>query len=221
MKIFKFFNNKKIKLFITLFLLLCLYIFINAFTYVTTISNDLQKNVFRLHIIANSNSQKDQNLKYIVRDNIIEYMKTICYSCNSKEETIKQVSNHLDDFTKIANQTILENGFSYNAKVSIGNFDFPTKTYGDISFPSGYYDALKIQLGNADGENWWCVLYPSLCFINVSSGIVPDASKETLQENLSEEDYKILSSNDTTINLKFKLIEFFTQNNIITAKSSS
>lgn len=215
-------KNPKIKLFIILFFLLFLYVFISAFSYVNIISNDLQNSVFRLHIIANSNSNEDQNLKYLVRDNIIKYMETLCINCKSKNDTIKVVSNHLEDFTDIANKTLQDNGFSYTAKVSLGNFEFPTKNYGDISFPSGYYDALKIQLGNANGQNWWCVLYPSLCFVDVTSGIVPDESKNNLQNNLNEEEYKIISDkNDTDINIKFKLIEFFNKNNIITAKKSN
>ena len=216
----KILKNKNFKLFIILIFLLCLYVFINAYFYVSNVSKDLQKSVFRLHVIANSNSLEDQKLKYTVRDNIIQYMETLCNNSNSNEETINIVSNHLQDFTDIANNTITENGFSYNATVSLGNFEFPTKTYGDISFPSGYYDALKIQLGNATGQNWWCVLYPSLCFIDVTSGIVPDNSKENLKENLNEEEYKLISENNNTpIQIKFKFIEFFTQNNIITAKN--
>ena len=218
----KILKNKKVKLFITISLLLFIYIFISAFSYASNVSNDLQNSVFRLHVIANSDSKEDQNLKYIVRDKIIEYMKTICQNCTSKEETIKVVSEHLDDFTQLANQTIQDNGFSYNATVSLGNFEFPTKTYGDISFPSGYYDALKIKLGNSNGQNWWCVLYPSLCFVDITSGIVPEESKEELQSTLNDEEYKLISdNNDTSINVKFKLIEFFTQNNIITAKKSN
>ena len=218
----KILKNKKVKLFITISLLLFIYIFISAFSYASNVSNDLQNSVFRLHVIANSDSKEDQNLKYFVRDKIIEYMKTICQNCTSKEETIKVVSEHLDDFTQIAKQTIQDNGFSYNATVSLGNFEFPTKTYGDISCPSGYYDALKIKLGNSDGQNWWCVLYPSLCFVDVTSGIVPEESKEELQSTLNDEEYKLISdNNDTSINVKFKLIEFFTQNNIITAKKSN
>ena len=216
----KILKNKNFKLLIILLFLLCIYVFINAYFYVSNVSKDLQKSVFRLHVIANSNSIEDQKLKYTVRDNVIQYMETLCNNSNSKEETIDIVSNHLQDFTDIANNTITENGFSYNATVSLGNFEFPTKTYGDISFPSGYYDALKIQLGNATGKNWWCVLYPSLCFIDVTSGIVPDNSKENLKENLNEEEYKLISENNNTpIQIKIKFIEFFTQNNIITAKN--
>lgn len=218
--IFKFIHNRKFKATILLFLLFSLYIFINAFLYVNQVSYDLQQSVFRLHVIANSDSKEDQNLKYIVRDNLIQYMNSICSNSTSKNETIEIVSHHLSDFENIANQTIKDNGFSYNANVEIGNFEFPTKEYADISFPSGYYDALKVKIGNSQGQNWWCVLYPALCFIDVTSGIVPDESKEKLQQNLSDEEYQIISDTDIPeINFKFKLIEFFNENHILTAKN--
>ena len=215
-----FLINKKFKCFLSLSILLFLYILVSSFSYVNLVSNDISNSVFRLHVIANSNSEKDQNLKYIVRDNLINYMSTLCNNCKSKEETIEVVSNHISNFTDIANQTIKDNGFSYTANVEIGNFEFPTKTYGDISFPAGYYDALKVNLGSSRGQNWWCVLYPSLCFVDVTSGIVPDESKETLKDNLTDEEYKLISDrNDSTINFKFKLIELFSHNHILTAKN--
>ncbi len=208
------------KKFIILSILFFLYVSISAFSYVNAVSCDLSKSVFRLHVIANSDSAEDQNLKYIVRDNIINYMKTLTENAKSKEETINLVSCHLSDFEDIANKTIKDNGFDYKAKVSIGNFNFPTKKYGDISFPAGYYDALKIQLGNSNGQNWWCVLYPSLCFIDISSGFVPEDSKETLESTLNEEEYKLISdTNNESIKIKFKLIELFNKNNLLTAKN--
>ena len=208
------------KNFIILSILFFLYVSISAFSYVNAVSCDLSKSVFRLHVIANSDSAEDQNLKYIVRDNIINYMKTLTENAKSKEETINLVSCHLSDFEDIANKTIKDNGFDYKAKVSIGNFNFPTKKYGDISFPAGYYDALKIQLGNSNGQNWWCVLYPSLCFIDISSGFVPEDSKETLESTLNEEEYKLISdTNNESIKIKFKLIELFNKNNLLTAKN--
>ena len=217
----KILNKKNIKTFLILTFLLILYIFTSAFFYVTNISNDLNNSVFRLHVIANSDSKEDQELKYTVRDNVIKYMEKLCDNSNSKKETIEIVSNHLEDFKDIANQTIHDNGFDYDATVSLGNFEFPTKTYADISFPAGYYDALKIQLGSSQGQNWWCVLYPSLCFVDTTSGYVPDESKESLQETLNSEEYKIISDKDSTsIKLKFKIIEFFTNNNLIMANSN-
>ena len=146
--IIKFVKNNNLKILILLFLF-TFYIFINAFLYVNQVSSNLQQSVFRLHVIANSNSYEDQNLKYIIRDNLISYMNSICSESSSKEETIEIVSNHISDFTDIANKTIKDNGFDYNAIIEIGNFKFPSKTYGDISFPSGYYDALKVKIGKA------------------------------------------------------------------------
>lgn len=148
-KIWKFIINPKLKIFAILLFLLFIYISINAYCYAVTISDSLSNSVFRLHVIANSNSKEDQELKYIVRDNLIKYMNSICSNCKTKEETIEVVSAHLNDFTDIANKTIKENGYTYSANVEIGNFKFPTKTYADVSFPAGYYDALKVEIGKA------------------------------------------------------------------------
>ena len=104
--------------------------------------------------------------------------------------------------------------------MKFGNFSFPTKTYGDISLPSGYYDALRIKIGNADGKNWWCVMFPPLCFVDVSSGIVPDESKETMKKDLSAEEFSLISNeDDSKISFKFKLIELFQHAIITTAKN--
>ncbi len=105
--------------------------------------------------------------------------------------------------------------------LKFGNFSFPTKSYGDISLPSGFYDALRIKIGNASGQNWWCVMFPPLCFVDVSSGIVPDDSKEAIKKDLSDEEFSLISNNEdnSEISFKFKLIEFFQNARIITAKN--
>ena len=139
----------KLKSIFILIFLLFTYIFISAHQYVSTISNNLSENIFRLHVIANSNSPQDQELKYKVRDNLINYMNSLCYDSLSKEDVINTVNSHIDDFTAIAVSTINENGFDYNAKIEVGNFKFPSKSYGNISFPAGYYDALDVKIGNA------------------------------------------------------------------------
>lgn len=206
----KIFNIKNLKKIIIIFILLSIYILINAYSYVAQISTDLSDNVFRLHIIANSNSEVDQNLKYVVRDNIIQYMNNLCTNSSSKEETITIVSNHLDEFNQIANKIIIENGFDYTASVEIGNFSFPTKKYSNITFPAGNYDALKIKLGNSQGNNWWCVLYPSLCFIDKNSAELSDTSINLLQNSLNNEEYKLICTDkNLSLKFKFKLIELF------------
>lgn len=207
--------KKKLIFIFTLIILIFIYVFLLSINYVKAVSCNLSDSVLRLHIIANSNSTDDQNLKLKVRDNIIKYMNTLTSDCSNKSDVISKVSNNLDKFKGIAINTIKENGYNYNVNLEIGNFYFPTKSYGDISFPSGYYDALKIEIGEAVGQNWWCVLFPPLCFVNSTTGIVPDESKEELKESVNSEGYKIISegntnaSNEPDIKIKFKLIEFF------------
>ena len=176
-KFLNFINFSKLKNVIILIGLLFLYIFISAKSYATAVSNDLSEAVFRLHVIANSDSDEDQSLKLKVRDNLLEYMNTICSNCSTKQEAISIANEHKDDFQKIAEKTIIENGFSYSVKININNFYFPTKNYGDISLPAGFYDALRVEIGDAKGKNWWCVMFPSLCFIDISSGIVDENAK--------------------------------------------
>ena len=192
--------------------LFTLYIFISCYFYASNSLNNIEDSVFRLHIIANSDSDEDQALKYKVRNNIISYMNKLCENSSSKKETIEIAKNHINDFKQIADKTIADNNFEYTSTVEIGNYRFPTKYYGDIALPSGNYDALEIKLGNSSGKNWWCVLYPSLCFVDVSSGVVPDSSKENLKNNLPDEEYALISENSPAYNFKFKIVEFFNNN---------
>ena len=211
----------KFKKIILLTFLLFAYVFLSAQSYATAISNNLSTAVFRLHVLANSNSEEDQNLKLKVRDSLLNYMNGLCSNCSTKQEAISIANEHKDDFQKIAEQTIKENGYDYTAKINIDNFYFPTKNYGDISLPAGFYDALRVEIGEAKGKNWWCVMFPSLCFIDVSTGVVNDEAKENLEESLEEESYSIISDKEhSEIKLKFKLIEFFAENGLFTADSN-
>ena len=210
---------KKIKNLLIIILLLFIYCIICAFSYVNAVSTDIQNSVFRLHVIANSDSDEDQNLKYIVRDKVLEYISSISNSSMTKDEVIALASENINEIQKIAENTIHENGYNYSVKLNIGNFSFPTKKYGDITFPAGFYDALKIEIGEAKGHNWWCVMFPPLCFVDVTSGIVPEESKQTIRDNLSEEEYKLLSENSRNMNFKFKIVEMFQDISIKLAQS--
>ena len=187
------------------------FLLLSAYSYVNAVSNNLADSVFRLHVIANSDSEEDQNLKYKGRDSLIEYMNTLTNDMNTKDDVIKIAKEHIQDFKNIAQNVVKENGYDYEVNVEIGNFSFPTKTYGDISFPAGFYDALKVEIGKAEGQNWWCVMFPPLCFVDVTSGVVPEESKENLEENLGDEEYSIISDTEENgfTNIKFKIIEFF------------
>lgn len=210
-----FMKNQKLKRFILLAFLLFIYIFISAQSYVTAISANLSDAVFRLHVIANSDTDEDQALKLKVRDSLLKYMNNICSNCSTKDEAISIANQHKEEFQKVAEQTICDNGYNYSVKINIGNFYFPTKNYGDISLPAGMYDALRVEIGEAKGQNWWCVMFPSLCFVDISSGVVDDEAKENLEQNLEQESYTIISDkNKSNVKFKFKLIEFFAQNNL-------
>lgn len=198
------------KRFFVLLSLLTLFIFVSALSYVNAVSEDIANSVFRLHVIANSDNKEDQELKLKVRDALLSYMNTLAKDCSSKEEVVALAKEHQEEFKKIAEQVINDNGFSYPVTIQIGDSDFPTKTYGDISLPAGTYDALRVQIGDAKGQNWWCVMFPPLCFVDVSTGVVPDESKKEMQENLNDEEYDLISKTDNNeIHFKFKLIEFF------------
>lgn len=212
-KFFKLINF--VKRFFIVLILFAFFVFISAISYVDAVSTDIADSVFRLHVIANSDSDEDQELKYKVRDAILEYMNEISENCSSKEEIISLAYQYQNEFCKIAEEVIKENGYDYKVNVTIGNFEFPTKSYGDISLPAGYYDALRIEIGEAKGQNWWCVMFPPLCFVDVTSGVVPDESKEIMKDNLSEEEYNLISDTESSdIKFKFGLIEFFKNINL-------
>lgn len=206
----KLFNISNLKRFLVLIILFSIYVFICAFSYVNAVSANISSSVFRLHVIANSDSAEDQNLKYLVRDALIDYMNSVSKNSNSKDEALSIAYQHKSDFYKIAKKVINDNGYDYNVNISIGNFTFPTKNYGDISLPAGYYDALKVEIGNASGQNWWCVMFPPLCFVDISTGIVPEDSKETIKDSLHTEEYNLINNAQTAdVKFKFKLLEFF------------
>ena len=213
---------KKIKMIIILAILLFFYTTICAFSYAKTTLNDIENSVLRLHVLANSDSKEDQELKYKVRDQLLKYMNNICDNVSTKEEAIQIANKNVDNFKKIAKQTIIENGYNYDVDVQIGNFEFPTKNYGNISFPAGFYDAVRVTIGEAKGQNWWCVMFPPLCFIDVTSGVVPEESKEILKENMNEEDYALVSKSDTKpeITFKFKVLELFAKSGFMTASTN-
>ena len=146
--------------------------------------------VFRLHVIANSDTEKDQELKLKVKTRIVEYLKEILGEDAGLEETKEAVLTHLTEIEQEAENIIEEQGFDYPVEVVVEKTYFPEKTYGDCTFPAGEYEALKVKIGSAKGQNWWCVLYPSLCFLDDTYGIVTEEKKEALKEVLTAEEFQ-------------------------------
>lgn len=197
----------KLKHFLLILLLLIIFLITTILSYSNEVFAGLQDNIFRLHILANSDSDEDQALKLIVRDDVIKYIEEINTASTTKEQTISNISNHIEDIQKIAKQTIVEHGYNYDVSLEIGNFYFPTKHYGNINLPAGNYDALKINIGNANGQNWWCSLFPPLCFIDISAGYLDEEDSKILEDNLSNEEFMLVSSESPEIKLKFRILE--------------
>jgi stage II sporulation protein R len=136
-------------------------------------------------------------------------MQTFLEGVDSKEETMKRINEHLPELEATATKILRELGISYNAKASLGPATFPIKVYGDITLPAGEYDALRVQLGRAEGKNWWCIIFPNLCYVDATYQIVPADSKEQLKELLTEEEYtSIIKPGKPKVTVKFKLLEW-------------
>ena len=164
--------------------------------------------VLRFHVLANSNSPEDQAVKLKVRDAVGTYLEPLLENSQTKESCKSIVSENLEQIVEIANETLLENGYDYGATAQISSTDFPEKTYGSYTFPSGTYDALNITLGRGGGHNWWCVLYPNMCFRGSVYEVVDTDSEKTLRKVLSPEEYEaVIKSGNYKI--RFKLLEYF------------
>ena len=165
---------------------------------------ELAEQVFRFHVLANSDSEEDQALKMKVKEAIIAYMKQELPESDSVETTKKWARENLVQIEQVAAEIIEEEGYEYSVKAEVTTCDFPDKTYGDITFPAGEYEALRIEIGQAKGQNWWCVLYPNLCFIDAVHAVVPDEGKKDLKEVLEEDTYEMV-----TTRTRFKIGWFF------------
>lgn len=152
----------------------------------------IKDKVLRLHVIANSDSEEDQALKLKVRDQILATLKPLLENAEDRSSSEAIVRAHLSEVEAAARETAWQEKPGENVHAELTNTRFPEKTYGDCTFPAGNYDALRITIGEAKGKNWWCVLFPSLCFVDTVHGVVPEESKELLKNVLTEEEYESL-----------------------------
>lgn len=190
-----------------IFMIFLIFVFYSASSYASNISSDLSNNLLRLHIVANSDSSEDQALKLKVRDRLIEYLNSIVSPSNTKEEVVEILKKHINDMRNVALGVICENGFNYSVTVSLEHIDFPTKTYSNISLPTGLYDAIDVHIGNSAGHNWWCVMFPPLCLVNDGTMEMSDDSRDNLKENLDSEEYSLITEKNQVYEFKFKIVE--------------
>lgn len=161
--------------------------------------------VFRLHVIANSDTEEDQKLKLKIKTRIVEYLEEILGKDADLEETKEAVLTHLGEIEREAEKLVHEQGFDYPVKAVVEKTYFPKKSYGDCTFPAGEYEALNVKIGEARGHNWWCVLYPSLCFIEDTYGVVTEEKKEDLKSVLTTEEFlEILEKPEEKKRIRFR-----------------
>ncbi len=195
---------------IFLFILLIL-TFSLLITYAKSTVQNISNSVLRLHIVANSNSSTDQELKIAVRDKVLSETSHIFQNTHSADEAKALAKKHSALIQKTAEDEINRLGFDYPVNVSVTECAFPTKVYGDISLPCGKYNAVKIEIGKAKGENWWCVMYPPLCFTEGTIS-VPDETKAKLRDTLSKEEFSLVTNTQSgaiPFEMRFKIIEIF------------
>lgn len=169
----------------------------------------IAKQVVRLHVLANSDSERDQMLKLKVKQGIVEYLQGELSDTLSRDEALNRIRELFPQLKDVAENILTENGCFDSVEIRLEDTDFPEKSYGDLTFPAGNYTALRVLIGNGEGKNWWCILFPSLCYVDESYSVVPESSKEKLENSLSRKDYEsLLKDKDTKVEYKFFLWEW-------------
>lgn len=178
---------------------------------INSLSENYKDKLIRFHVIANSDSDEDQELKLKVRDAVIEYLQPKLLKSKSISQSEEIIKNEYDQIERISENIIKENGYTYDIKVGIEYSNFPTKQYSSVVLPAGEYKALKIVIGEGTGKNWWCVMFPPLCFIDEENGVIDKATDEKLKEVLTEEEYNLITHKTkeevSRVEVKFKIAE--------------
>lgn len=167
-----------------------------------TIQKNIADNIIRLHVIANSDTEDDQALKLKVRDGITGKLRTAITDAHTAADAEKILLSDKEYIKNSAMDIISGSGYNYPVNVTLEERYFPVKAYGELVFPAGNYKALCVEIGKAEGRNWWCVLFPSLCFVDETYAVVPESSKEKLRETLTEEEYESLTKDAENENQK-------------------
>jgi len=186
--------------------------------------DNISNKLIRFHVIANSDNESDQALKLQIRDRVLQYISPKLNNSKSIEESREILDIENENILNIAKEVINENGYNYDVESTLSKEYFPVKTYGNITLPQGKYEAYRIIIGSGEGQNWWCVMFPPLCFVDVTKGsIAYEETEKQMKEVLNEKEYNsvnnlvnnnegvnlIDNSNDNNIVIKSKVFEIF------------
>jgi len=180
-----------------------------AVVYAEHAQAEIADGVVRLHILANSDGADDQAVKILVRDALLPELTELLASADGKESACAALSAELEAIAMAAEAVLRENGYDYGARAGIARAYFPTREYGDIALPAGQYDALRIELGTGAGKNWWCMVFPPLCYVDIAQTDVTAETKEALAAVLSTDGAALVTGAGGSKRLRFKLVELW------------
>lgn len=179
--------------------------------------NEIRDKLIRFHVIANSDTDEDQNLKLKVRDKVVEALSERLCNVNSLEEAENILEENIDYVNEIAKDVIEENNYTYEVNTMLSYENFPDKVYGDCVFPQGNYEAFRVIIGEGKGQNWWCVMFPSLCFVDESKNSVDSSELKEEIENIEPKNNETTNENkeknkkssdvNNRVKFKFKIVE--------------
>ena len=168
--------------------------------------SEIYSNVLRLHVIANSDSEDDQNLKLLVRDAVLAEAQILLCNVYDRAKAEETVMQNIEILRSVAEKTVFDNGYDYPVAIELGKEEYPTKNYESCSFPAGEYTSLRILIGEAAGQNWWCVLFPPLC---LSAATDADAFASV---GITDNQYQIITDSESTkYKIRFKILESFSE----------
>ncbi|HPU64109.1 MAG TPA: stage II sporulation protein R, partial [Mobilitalea sp.] len=162
----------------------------------------------RFHVIANSDRKEDQNLKYQVKDALVRTLYPYFKDITTIDDARSVIENNLPLIENVASQVIKNHGYSYPISASFTTCYFPMKVYGDYALPPGNYEALQVRIGDAQGQNWWCVMFPPLCFVDETYSIVSEDSEKKLKYLLTDDELDYIKANKVPVKIRFKLFDF-------------
>lgn len=194
---------------ITLGIIITLVFAFQTKAYSDTMQEKIAKEIIRFHVLANSDSTSDQELKMKVKEEVLQKLSTKLEGSNNINETREILLYNLNFIEDITRKVIKEEGYDYDVSVNIVNTQFPQISYGNMTLPEGEYEALQIIIGNGTGQNWWCVMYPMLCFVDVAKGEVSQKDMEEMKQKLSTEEYNLIFENAEEVNIRFRSVEWW------------
>ena len=172
------------------------------------VTEGISESIIRFHVRANSDSQEDQEVKLKVKEAVVDYIRPALSESDSLSESRAILEAESDNIRNVAIKTLRDNGFMEDVSVYFERSYFPVKSYGDVTFPAGYYEAFRVDIGDAEGKNWWCVLYPNMCFQGSVYEVMDESSGEELREVLTQEEYADVFDSGK-MQIRWKFLDYF------------